>query len=776
MDTKDSAKAQCQLNKSDNNIEPALHESGMLYFRPETEEIIFVPQSEAGEFENHWRDMLARVDHFHQANHAYSAAIEEYGQQKMRPGITQLDLDAQVKNVVEAETALDKKREALLEKLKDGESSDMGYQDVVELLPLHDTRRRGPGNQALGRRYAYASQRYLSERSGGRSQDGTPKTWRTLRLRNRDTNTGGDSIYSVDRHGRRKIDAQKLKKQLTEDRLPVFKAELKDFVNLDDYNIDKTLFDWAESWNKSVEGSKTFDNGIEISGAAQFMRFISNVGAETEFNPNEGKVSIKGEAKTTLSVASGVAKAATFIPDRLGWNLSYTPEAISGYNSPEQTVATISMGVIRVCIENTLIGFMGASAQVEAQLQIMVNDKEQQIVAGQPQGRLPRFKARQDATSGQFYRQMQKADEGVTVSAEAFAGAKVEYALKGVVQWLEPVRPAEAGKKDIPKTAGEFSDFATIGTSIAGLAGVGAGAHFWCTFINGKFCFKIAASLCCGAGAKGAFMCEVGYKKIWDFGRWLIYQLFRLDYHFYELVAQEAFKTYSQISVMQLVDIKNDIYRSYNEAKTIMTDVADEFGDFITGIIDESVQAREASSKRNQLAKNIIADPEQLLTYTPEAKGILLYVLTRHGKWDHVDVQNRGGYLLDIYTARKEAVLQVLYSIQTRREWTKVMCHRSADGSDLVLGGSEEAVENAQVQQLREFLQEGFNRDEEMDRKAASLIITDIVARLKTPHELSVGYALAMNNTPYYNLNRAPNSHFPQRCEFGPCDATTQLA
>ncbi|WP_167519728.1 hypothetical protein, partial [Intestinirhabdus alba] len=59
----------------------------------------------------------------------------------------------------------------------------------------------------------------------------------------------------------------------------------------------------------------------------------------------------------------------------------------------------------------------------------------------------------------------------------------------------------------------------------------------------------------------------------------------------------------------------------------------------------------------------------------------------------------------------------------------------------------------------------------------AALQLSEIYQRLKTELELSWGYALAMNNTPWYNLNRAPNPHFPQRCEFAPCETTlTQMA
>ncbi|MCZ5013393.1 hypothetical protein O5903_23900 [Escherichia coli] len=104
MDIK--ADAECQLNKSEANIIQVCHESGMLYFRPETEEIIVVPAEDAGDFETHCLEMLGRVDEFHQANHAYSVAVEKYGLQRQQAGV---DIDSLVAEVVAAETSLEKK-------------------------------------------------------------------------------------------------------------------------------------------------------------------------------------------------------------------------------------------------------------------------------------------------------------------------------------------------------------------------------------------------------------------------------------------------------------------------------------------------------------------------------------------------------------------------------------------------------------------------------------------------------------------------------------------
>lgn len=113
MDARNKADAECLLNKTENNITQVCHESGVLYFRPETEEIIVIPSQEAGDFEAHCLDMAGCVDDFHQANQAYSAAIEKYGLQRAQPGG---NAEPQAAEVVAAENELENKRAALLKK------------------------------------------------------------------------------------------------------------------------------------------------------------------------------------------------------------------------------------------------------------------------------------------------------------------------------------------------------------------------------------------------------------------------------------------------------------------------------------------------------------------------------------------------------------------------------------------------------------------------------------------------------------------------------------
>ncbi|MFJ4431344.1 hypothetical protein ACIPZG_10260 [Pseudomonas sp. NPDC089395] len=258
----------------------------------------------------------------------------------------------------------------------------------------------------------------------------------------------------------------------------------------------------------------------------------------------------------------------------------------------------------------------------------------------------------------------------------------------------------------------------------------------------------------------------MGVNTIVEFGAWLIYQLYRLDYSFLDVVREDAFAAYSQYCVMQVMDVALTVHETYGRLSGAATDVRQHFRKVVIGFIDDAKEGVSASQRRNTLAANTISRRQDLLRCTPEAKGILLYLLTRHGKWDRVDPENRNSAFLDVFTTRKEAVIWVLRSIQTRAEWRKVLCRLTVDGSSLAKNADEVTIEKEQEQHLIDFLQLGFNRDGDLHKAKNELV--SIRQRLKT--EIAWGYALAMNDTWYYRLNSASNPHYPQRCHFGPCD------
>ncbi|MDI9220486.1 ATPase [Pantoea sp. EA-12] len=736
MTDKATPAAEGQLNKSENSVVQVEHESSLIYFRPDTEELVLLAESASHEFDEHWTDLLLCVDNHHKANENYSSLIEKYGLLYAQPD-KKNQLSEAEKAVQKAQDELAATQKELSKRIGDFDSKGAGYKDVVELIPIKGTSNRG-GRALAGSRYVYVQKTYYDDLGAGKRHN--------VKISGKDRTSAGESIYQ---NGR--VDLKKLRKQLTDLKIPKpKKQDVKLPKPADFIDIDKTLVEWAGSWNDclgSDENGKP--HSIDISAGAQFLRFTSNVGMSGKWDPNNGKVSYKGEASAVVNVASGTVNAKCFYPDRVGWPLKYEPES----SSP------IDMGMLRLILNTDLVGFVGASVQAEAQLQVttfMSQDGIKQVLTGKKSDKLPRFTERR-TTGAKFQKQMNDNDEGVSINAEAFGGARAEAFLKGSMQWLEPLSSLDQrhASADDKKAAAEYVDFCTIGSSIAGLAGLGAGATFQCDFINGKFGFKIAASLCFGLGAKGAFICEVGYEHFKNFASWLIYQLFALNYHYLEVIAEDAFKTFTRLCVLQVSKLKDSVYEEVNKFVEDVEDVNDKFNSYVSSVISDAENGLSSSRKRNQLADNINSNPLNLLDYTPEAKGILLYLLTRHGVYDHFD-HKAYGPMFEIYASRKKAIINILHSIQTKSEWNQIMQHRTYDGSTII-GITINEVE----QEIRAFLDESWNRSNEFDELELSLTneLDQIYARIKT--NISWGYALVMNNTQEYFLNTNSNPYYP---------------
>jgi len=741
MSGQNAPEAQNTLSKKDGNVVDVYHASASVYFKPDTEELVLLADEACDEFDRHWGELHAAVSEVHEAEQAYAAAIAEYSTVFCRPAESAKEAAIEDKATELQETVV-RKKTALQEKM--GSMGPTGYESMVELIPVV-TRKKNGRRSGSGSKYIYVKKGYYDKLGAGKRHN--------VSLKAKDKASASESIFTYDKQGNRKgIDTRKLKAQLTS--ITVNRPDTSvQLFRLDAGEIDKTLTGWAESWNKSLNADnkeKEIGQHIDVSAGAQFMRFTANAGASGEWDPWKGEATVSGEASAVLSIAQGCASATFYLPDRVGWPLTYTPEG----------GATLSMGMLRVYLETQLGGFAGASARIENQLQVTTIDAKQ-VLMGQRdrESTLPRFSERR-ASGRAFQQGMKKEDEGVTSSAAIFAGAKVEFGLKGGVQWLQPV----AASAYQGQAAAEFVDFCTIAPSIDVMAGAGAGFTFFCTFVNGKFCFKIAASLCCGAGAKGALTCEVGYENLSRFGAWLAYQLYGLDYHFFDLVVKEAFQAYSRICVMLLSDMKEQVIQLLDKVGTTHDKINELFISFQSNVSE----GLEASAKRNELANKINSKPQELLKYTPETKGNLIYLLTRHGIWDHVDLDNRGNHIIpDIYHDRKKAIIHILSSIQTQREWIKVMTHCSRDGQDLALTHplSEEELVAWQESELRTFLREGLNRDKEMDA---------IKKRIRGG--VAWGYALAMNDTWDYQLAQQDNPFYPRMGDFGPLSPNQVLA
>lgn len=731
MTDKATPAAEGQLNKSENSAVQVEHESTLIYFQPDSEELVFLAESAGGEFDQHWSELLLCVDTIHQADEQYQSLIEKYRLIYAQSAKAEQAAKA-AEEAEKAQNKLDDAKKALSKHIGDFASSNGDYKSVVELIPIKETSQRD-GRARAGSRYVYVKKSYY-DKLGEKKHN--------VKLSSDDLSSASKSVYV---NGR--IDVKKLRDQLTAVKFPKPK---KDDVKIpgpaDLVNIDKTLLEWAGSWNDFLgQDANGKTRSVDVSAGAQFLRFTSNVGMSGKWDPNNGEVNYAAKGSAVIHLASGTVNANYYYPDRIGWTLKYE------ITSKE----TIDMGMLRVFLNADLVGFVGASVQAGVQLQVTTCMSEKglkQVLSGQKSDELSHFSTRR-TTGAKFQKKMEKNDKGINIDAEAFGGARAEAVLKGAMQWLEPTSSLEqrnASKED-KIAAAQYVDFCTIGSSIAGLAGIGAGAAFQCDFVNGKFCLKVAASLCFGAGAKGAFICEVGYKHFKNFSTWLIYQLYTLNYHYLEIIVPDAFEAFTQFCVLEMAGLKENFYKFSEDTAMEVTALGYEFLNYIQEISNDSMNIMAATKKRNKLAENINTSSGFLLSYTPEAKGILLYSITRHGTVDHFDGDNYGPGM-DLYAFRKEAVINILRSIQTRGEWWEVMRHRTRDGTP------ETTLSIPEVEQeVREYLNVSVSRENEFDV---------IYSRLKL--EVSWGYALAMNDSQEYLLNTDVNPNYPNGRLFTP--------
>ena len=110
MSEHDTPVAEGTLNKKEGSSVVAHHESTLIYFSTENEELILLNEKIASALDDHARNLMMLVDEVHKANEIYSAAIEAYGKVLSHPDRA-AELTSLEAKVSEAEQKLaDKKK------------------------------------------------------------------------------------------------------------------------------------------------------------------------------------------------------------------------------------------------------------------------------------------------------------------------------------------------------------------------------------------------------------------------------------------------------------------------------------------------------------------------------------------------------------------------------------------------------------------------------------------------------------------------------------------
>ncbi len=89
---------------------------------------------------------------------------------------------------------------------------------------------------------------------------------------------------------------------------------------------------------------------------------------------------------------------------------------------------------------------------------------------------------------------------------------------------------------------------------------------------------------------------------------------------------------------MLLSELKDEIE---NELRSLEGSLA-KINNSFNGLVKSVESGMDASKKIKKLAENTLSNSKAMLRKTPEAKGIFIYLLTRHAFSDHIDLDNRG--------------------------------------------------------------------------------------------------------------------------------------
>ncbi|MCH2697896.1 hypothetical protein OGY14_02050 [Citrobacter sp. Cpo073] len=767
MSESDTPVAEHQTKKIESNVKIVIVKSCQCYFRIEKLQLIFIDEADASAFEDAMSKLSNLVNTHHIAKKKYSNAIEKYGVQ-LKDTANKDRLPELEKEISKAEGELQTATKNLQQEL--GEfREESGYKPIIELIPIEDVKKK-----AFGRFYSYIKEedyKKFEEKFTVISVDDFSGD--KIFTKDKDNNIIGIDIKSLSE----KLKAARVKIKQMMDRTMIVSANIK---------YEDTLTEWASVWNDKTY-NKTGEY-IDVSAGAQFMRLTANASTFNSWNPDTGQAQIKSEAQAELTVFSGKVTSTIYVPDRTGWPLKFM------INDKDEA----NIGVLRAKIDGELTGYVGASAKVEANLQFVTHNNKQLLMGNRTKSST--FAERKEGVKVKGNKG--KAKKGLEVKAEAFGGAKVGASLGGTLQWLKPftslvaeipamlrklgldpelmldsatmaksiqLRQENDKKKD--DHLGTFQNFGSLKVGGEVQLGAGASGEFRVRFVKGRFRFHIHGSLCLGPGAKGLLEGEINPELFMEFAVWVIYQLYGMDYKHWVIIEEEAFKALGYILLM---DQEKKYQEYYDKAKAEFDNVLEDFTDFIKSTFADIMMARDQSAKRNKFASEINSNPGNVYLYSPEAKGAALYILTLDGAYDRIDINNQGdGFIPDTNHERKKAVLFILSSIQTKREWKKVLTRITAMGT--VYPGNEDAIVKMAQKNIRIFLQTGIDSDDDLDDIIDKLELRDfdeLVSRLK--EKPTYGYSFSPNCSKQYKLHCDDNPFYNSLCHFVPVEPQYQ--
>lgn len=499
--------------------------------------------------------------------------------------------------------------------------------------------------------------------------------WRSYKLSSGDSSAAQSKSFI--KQGR--IDPQALREQFGKLE-PKLKAEWK--LDPKVGHLFPNLQAWAGALNVKSDPNKP----VQFNAGVHLFRYFAGAGAGVEWNPRGGKVAGKLNGKAELMLGQGECSASGYLPNPQGWAW-----ALVGAKSGRE----FHIGEVRFSAEVKLAAAAGASIAAELGVEV---DYTALASGGAKGSRRP---AKASASSARKVSLADVKAEG-SAGADAFAGVRASCEFKGGLQYKNPE------KND------EFDFIASVGPKVEAQFGAGAAASFLIVYEKGKFRMKAKAGLCLGLGAKGEIGLEVDARRLQSFMEWFFHALYNAGFEILGIIEEETFELLTRLQVLMV----NGVSQSYE-------DIGRAWNIFI--------DAMEREQNNISLMNRVLSNPPTLRYCTPEAHGIMLYQLTRHGTLTKLTPANTG-WSLDLLAQRKKAVIQICRWAQTRRQFENIIQHIHPRGQK---GGFKGNLEG-----LKRFLEIG-PFDSPYDEELMS-----IYQRL--PFESASGYKIVENHTPQF--------------------------
>jgi len=360
----------------------------------------------------------------------------------------------------------------------------------------------------------------------------------------------------------------------------------------------------------------------------------------------------------------------------------------------EEVEEQINLGFMRLMVQGFVSAWVGANLSVAAEINVDC-----------PKGTLLLGEAKKgNGTESEQKNESSKTPSGqASGKVEGFAGAKAEAGLKAMLDWKEPKVKGKSNKN-------EFVNLGSVGYTITGMAGAGFEGELKIGFDreSSRFQVKISAKAALGLGAGGAFSFSVGVNQLWDFVCLVHNQLKDKDFSFVDMFERgkledgtpdesgiDVYKLYSAWMVELLKDghvLKAGAAFVAGTSLSIAMNLLQDADDIIRKYERKAQETNNLAAMVEQLNKK----PEMIERLTPETKGRILYLLTRHKTdwWD--DIYNNGTWFDRNHDYEEAALAIIEKGIASKRDWQETLEHM-ADYS-----GTEEAKRTPYVSNTKD--------------------------------------------------------------------------